>query len=397
MNKVNRFILTIFLIYLISGIIPDHLLAQCEEFLLTDCTMQLQTDNEWRFTTRDVYTYNENCQPTIILLEGWNTREWISNSRQVLTYDENNNHTRTLYEEPIWVGWLPGGKDTLIYDQANRLVERGSFFYQAESEPLWQPKQKIEYVYDEFGRVETESIFSWNYDYQELRLFSHLIYIYNPDGTIDEQIWQDCSEDTCINFQQTKFQYNEMGQETESIKRNWIPDDQSWTGSPLKYVSTYKDDLLIEKSVQDWFEEDWRNLARELFDYDDNGNRTVTTFQQMIDSDWQSYSILTCAYDSSPNSIENGETIVSSYKLHDNYPNPFNPSTKIAFELPQKSHVILSIYNLQGQLIKTLLNTQKPGGKHEVYFDASTLSSGTYLYRLKTPTVDITKRMLYLK
>jgi hypothetical protein len=52
---------------------------------------------------------------------------------------------------------------------------------------------------------------------------------------------------------------------------------------------------------------------------------------------------------------------------------------------------------LLGQLIKTLLNTQKPGGKHEVYFDASNLSSGTYLYRLKTPTVDITKRMLYLK
>ena len=52
---------------------------------------------------------------------------------------------------------------------------------------------------------------------------------------------------------------------------------------------------------------------------------------------------------------------------------------------------------LQGELIKTLLNTQKPGGKHEVYFDASNLSSGTYLYRLKTPDFDITKRMLFLK
>ena len=48
--------------------------------------------------------------------------------------------------------------------------------------------------------------------------------------------------------------------ETESIKRQWNPGDQSWTGSPLKYMSIYEDNLLIEKLAQGWYEEDWQKV-----------------------------------------------------------------------------------------------------------------------------------------
>ena len=90
---------------------------------------------------------------------------------------------------------------------------------------------------------------------------------------------------------------------------------------------------------------------------------------------------------------ENGRP--ARYSLKQNYPNPFNPLTKIVFELPASSHTTLEIYDLSGRRVAILLNgTLLPAGKQEVVFDATTLPSGTYFYRLKTGTFSETKKML---
>ena len=69
--------------------------------------------------------------------------------------------------------------------------------------------------------------------------------------------------------------------------------------------------------------------------------------------------------------------------LLQNYPNPFNPATRIAFELPQPDEVTLTIYDVTGRRVATLLDgAHKPSGRHETAFDASGLSSGLYIYRL---------------
>jgi hypothetical protein len=71
------------------------------------------------------------------------------------------------------------------------------------------------------------------------------------------------------------------------------------------------------------------------------------------------------------------------YNLDQNYPNPFNPTTTISFTLPQDGFVTLKVYNLLGQEIATLVNREEMSeGLNEVDFDASTLSSGVYFYRL---------------
>jgi hypothetical protein len=95
-------------------------------------------------------------------------------------------------------------------------------------------------------------------------------------------------------------------------------------------------------------------------------------------------------------SLDYGETVTSvdrtptlsvptEFSLSQNYPNPFNPSTNIAFSLPQASTVTLSVYNVLGQKVATLLSNHSMGaGNHTVSFDASSLSSGLYLYRLES-------------
>ncbi|HEX2984230.1 MAG TPA: T9SS type A sorting domain-containing protein [Ignavibacteriales bacterium] len=94
---------------------------------------------------------------------------------------------------------------------------------------------------------------------------------------------------------------------------------------------------------------------------------------------------------------ENEIEIPDRIYLSNNYPNPFNPSTKINFELPKESYVKLLIYNLLGEKIETLISEYKRAGAYDVKFDAHTLSSGVYFYILQTNGTTITKKMLLLK
>jgi hypothetical protein len=64
------------------------------------------------------------------------------------------------------------------------------------------------------------------------------------------------------------------------------------------------------------------------------------------------------------------------------YPNPFNPLTTIRFSLPHASHVKLTVYNTLGERVSTLVDEEKAAGVHNVRFDASSLASGVYLYRV---------------
>lgn len=90
--------------------------------------------------------------------------------------------------------------------------------------------------------------------------------------------------------------------------------------------------------------------------------------------------------------------------LHQNYPNPFNPSTTISFDLVEENsnNVELVIYNMKGQKVKQLLNSQLPAGKHSIVWNGdddsgNPVSSGMYLYKMRSGIYTSTKKMILLK
>ncbi len=87
----------------------------------------------------------------------------------------------------------------------------------------------------------------------------------------------------------------------------------------------------------------------------------------------------------------------SNYKLYDNYPNPFNPSTVISYQVAAVSHVALKVYDVLGREIATLVDGQKFPGNYIVTFDAGKLPSGVYFYTLIDGSFSQTKKMLLLK
>ncbi|MDG5766137.1 alpha-amylase family glycosyl hydrolase [Balneolales bacterium ANBcel1] len=85
------------------------------------------------------------------------------------------------------------------------------------------------------------------------------------------------------------------------------------------------------------------------------------------------------------------------YSLHQNYPNPFNPATTIAYELPEAVHVEIAVFDMLGRRAATLVNNRQEPGAHTVNFDASGLSSGTYLIRMQAGQHTFTRKMMLLK
>ncbi len=86
-----------------------------------------------------------------------------------------------------------------------------------------------------------------------------------------------------------------------------------------------------------------------------------------------------------------------SFELYQNYPNPFNPVTNIKFALPKTSKVKIDVFNILGQHVATLLNTNKPAGYHIINFDANRFASGLYFYTIAADNFYKVKKMMLVK
>ncbi len=95
--------------------------------------------------------------------------------------------------------------------------------------------------------------------------------------------------------------------------------------------------------------------------------------------------------------IKKQESVPSYFSLYQNYPNPFNPTTIIRYQVPELTRVKLTVYDVLGKEINTLVNEEKPAGIYEVEFNGTNLPSGPYLYRIEAGRYSDTKKFIFLK
>ena len=86
-----------------------------------------------------------------------------------------------------------------------------------------------------------------------------------------------------------------------------------------------------------------------------------------------------------------------TFNLEQNYPNPFNPSTVIKYSIPAAGNVLIKVYDILGNEIKTLVNENKSPGNYSVIFDAKGLPSGVYLYKLTAGNYNSVKKLVLIK
>ncbi|MGE5411970.1 MAG: T9SS type A sorting domain-containing protein [Clostridiales bacterium] len=97
-----------------------------------------------------------------------------------------------------------------------------------------------------------------------------------------------------------------------------------------------------------------------------------------------------------PTEVKESNTVLT-YNLEQNYPNPFNPTTTINYSIPENNIVVLKVFNVLGEEVKTLVNEVKSRGSYSVSFSASELTSGIYYYQIRAGNYISVKKMTLLK
>ena len=115
-------------------------------------------------------------------------------------------------------------------------------------------------------------------------------------------------------------------------------------------------------------------------------------------NNWCIFSVPTPGYSNRSAAIDYRHSgLPHCFALEQNYPNPFNQRTNISYQLPYSTHVNISIYNMLGQLVKTLVNGNEEVGFYTVNWEAADISSGLYLYKIQAGDFSEIKKCIFMK
>ena len=98
-----------------------------------------------------------------------------------------------------------------------------------------------------------------------------------------------------------------------------------------------------------------------------------------------------------PVGVQDYDIVADYFELEQNFPNPFNPSTRISYSVPNASFISLKVYDILGNEVAILVNEEKPAGNYQLDFNALTLTGGVYFYQLTSNSFVDTKKMILLK
>ncbi len=186
--------------------------------------------------------------------------------------------------------------------------------------------------------------------------------------------------------------------------------DDLYTLHIIEWFSGYNDDrgemygYLTEGSIMDTYADDGEGtvvfIGQDKVNIPAGGSAEVYLAFAFADDEAGMIDAIATAkaeYDEVTSIVEYPGALPDKYVLEQNYPNPFNPATTINFGIPQSEHVTLTVYNLVGQKITTLVDEELTSGEYSVTFDASRLPSGVYFYTISAGSFQSTKQMMYLK
>ena len=152
----------------------------------------------------------------------------------------------------------------------------------------------------------------------------------------------------------------------------------------------------------DW----WESLTAVWDQWTTNADMGIGRFR-FVTPEWKGYNMISLPVDKvrenpppfagSTSVVESPLTGIHDFELRQNYPNPFNPATTINYKIPAMTHVTLQVFDVTGRHVATLVNGNRPAGSHVVEFDASSLPSGLYFYKLTAGNQHQVRKMMVAK
>jgi len=398
----------------------------------------------------DIYDGNNNKIESIY--QNWSNSAWVNEFKRSYTYNENNNPTGGLFQ--VWDGsvWVNSGKISYTYDGVNKTEELRLRWYNY----VWENSEIFSYIYDSKNNNTEEIRQEW--DGSVWVNYWKDLYTYNESNNKTEyvnQFWDDF-DTIWVNNWKDSYTYDGNNNLAQKVAQDWYLNDSVWVNTYKESYTYDGNNNLIEYLVQVWDSQVWVNNFIELSTYDGNTNLTQKISQNWDDSVWVNYFRYSYTYDGNHNltegldqywdsfvwvnqqnylslydgdnnliekiqkiwnrasstwenedkdsysyvpitSVNEDLNSVNFYRLSNNYPNPFNPSTSIQYAISNRQFVSLKVYDILGTEIETLVNEEKSAGKYELNWNAANLPSGVYFYRLQAGDFVQTRKMILLK
>ena len=176
-----------------------------------------------------------------------------------------------------------------------------------------------------------------------------------------------------------------------------FPDMNSMINEFIEWSNAFSSSRVAFQFGYDADKPWWGKLSNPPKDIGDALIEKCPNISDLYWVDFTAYDIWPKGFTPTSVSGKNGKNLFSDYILKQNYPNPFNPSTKIEFSIPKNEHVVLKIYDLPGHEITTLINKVLLRGNHKIEFNAKSLSTGIYYYKITAGLFTETKKFILLK
>ncbi|KAA3604671.1 MAG: T9SS C-terminal target domain-containing protein [Calditrichaeota bacterium] len=333
-----------------------------EDYRILGFTQQAWTGSSWINLSKATYSYDSTTYVDEIL-----TENWINNSWQIVLKTEYN-YILTDLDEVLNKAWNGTGFENynhslFTYDSSGANTE---ILAQNWVNQSWVNSVKVTYSYN-LGKIDTVLNASWTGG--DWVTASREIRSYNSNDTLTTAITQNLNGASWVNATKQSYSYNVLGDVSQILTESW--NGTSWANQNL-FIAVF-DTLnnLSEAEYKSWNGNSWTDFVRTFYTY------------ELI-----------------PVAIEENPNLISDFKLS-NYPNPFNPSTTINYELEITNYELakLTIFNVLGQRIKDFNLTEPKGSVVWNGTDnfGKSVSSGVYFYRIQTGKQTHAKKMLLLK
>jgi len=399
------------------------------DYLLENLTRQVWDQNLSSWVNDSLYehSYNsKNLVDTIIAHKWRNGSVWGNDLKMAYSYNTNNKLILKSISEWMLSNWLENGRYYYSYSGSNQNLSQISFYYflttwnlEAYQVYSWNTNNYLTNVIS----YSLSTIFPWTYvpywqdslyynlsnqlviktgfDYVGCDWFNDIndLYFYDQNGNNDERIRQEWNSTggSWVNDYRYLYEYDINNVLLSIIHQDWQQDSLNWKNVWRETYTYTPQNKIITMFKDTWTQgTGWNNYVQRIYFYDLDDNWIEKITYLWDGSNWNNYYRHLAAW-LVPVSVWETPHYLESYHLYNNYPNPFNPSTKIKFEIPDPGFVSLKVYDVLGNEITTLVNEEKSAGKYEVEFDGKGLSSGMYFYTLKAGNYSETKKMILIK
>jgi hypothetical protein len=376
-------------------------------------------------TTIKNYYYDSNFPFHLDSLKTTYSNQGASYSTECYYYSETPEYRQM--ETLFYHGWyLPSGRSVTRYNDIDRVYYEARYATQSPDAPI---SNYTEYYYDDAGRKISRLYYAPdNNNPGELSFRSGQYWRYNEQGLLAEVLSYNVSYSPSLyNNSLTIYNYNSAGLVTEKTVAN-SADTLNWSLSYSIYTTydmsfgslkpcqevyyTYNpdmDSISLYRSSTYTYEDNNRKVnishtypqtsgfGQEHYTYND-ANLLLTHNTSSYSSNSSSQRQITQIWEAPVTAADDPILQPNTISLK-SYPNPFNPTTTISYELPAAGNTMLELFNIRGQKVKTLVNGHQDAGQHNLTLeaDSATMASGVYFLRLQSGSKTGSTKLLLMK